>query len=135
MTAPLDRFSTAKKVLIIILKNALLGILTSAAITTQWHDLFNFDNMPGVYAVLKMCANVIVIKEAIAWGPWLLRWASTKNAPDDVFDPITKAQIAGAEVQQKAAEVQVAAAKVQDAVAEVKDSQAQLKKEDTHGIT
>lgn len=131
--SPMDTFSTAKKVLVIIAKNALLGVLTSTAITHQWHDIFNFDNMPGVWAVFKMCGNVIAIKEAIAWGPWLIRWASTKNNPDDVFknEPLARAEAANVEVQKGAQVVQQAAAKVHEAVEQAKDSQVQTKKEDS----
>ena len=126
MAGAMTGWSTLKKVLVICAKNALLGILTSTAITHQWHDIFNFDNMPGVFAVLKMCGWAIAIKEGLAWAPWILRWASKNNTPDDVFkdDPLGQAQ-------QDVHNIKAQAAHAESKIEEAKDSQAQVKKEDS----
>lgn len=71
-----------KRYLIIAGKNAVFAILTNGALMLQWHSIFNFDNWPGVYAVLRATLSVIASREALVFLPRLLKWAQTDADPD-----------------------------------------------------
>lgn len=126
---------TLKRFLLIFSKNAVYAVLTNSALMLQWHDTFNFNNWAGVWAITRATLSVIGAREALIWGPMVLKWSQTNADADSLeVQALKKAAEANVVVQQKAAEVQDAVTQAKDAAA-VKDSQAQIKKEDTHGIT
>jgi hypothetical protein len=71
-----------KLFLIVSLKNAVNAVLMNSALMLQWHFIFNFNNLAGALAVLKATASVVGTREAMIWGPKLLKWSQTTATPN-----------------------------------------------------
>jgi hypothetical protein len=70
-------------VLDISAKNAVNAVLINSGLMYQWHFIFNFNNWPGVLAVLKATAIVIGGRELAIWLPKVLKWSSTGADPNN----------------------------------------------------
>lgn len=107
---------TLRRFLLICAKNAVYAVLTNSALMLQWHSIFNFDNWPGVYAVARATLSVVAAREALVWGPKVIKWSQT-NADADSLEVQALKQAAAANVV-----VQQQAAVVQDAVQTAKEA-------------
>lgn len=69
--------------LIVSAKHAINAVLVNSALMLQWHSIFNFDNLPGVWAVARATMSVVAAREALVWGPILLKWTNTDADPSE----------------------------------------------------
>lgn len=114
---------TLKKVLVILAKNSVYAVLTNSALMIQWHDIFNFNNLPGLWAVTRLTATVIITREGVIWLPVLLKWSQTNASPDEVFKESLRAAEESAKQSQVAAkESQASAKETVSALQDVKDA-------------
>lgn len=68
--------------LIVSLKNGLNAVLLNGYLMTEWHFIFNFDNWAGVWAVTRATLGIVGAREALVWGPLLLKWTQTDADPN-----------------------------------------------------
>lgn len=83
----LELHPKVKAFLIVSLKNAVNAVLMNAALMVQWHNEFNFDNWAGVWALCKATLSVILSREALIWGPKLIKWSQSGATPNGPMSP------------------------------------------------
>ena len=66
-----------KSFLVIAGKNAVNAVLTNAALMTMLHGAFNVPTSSGWWDIGKTTLAVVLSREAIIWGPKLLKWSSS----------------------------------------------------------
>lgn len=87
---------TGKKILIVSAKHAVNALLTNVSLTVMFHSTFHFNNFhdwAGMIAYLKAAGAVILSREAMVWGPKILKWSQT--GIDTNGDNNAQAQSAG----------------------------------------
>jgi hypothetical protein len=103
-----------KRVLIVFAKNGVNAVLVNTALMAQWHSIFNFDNLPGVWAVTRATLSVIAAREALVWIPVLFKWSSTDADPGDLGAAISDAKDAASQAKEAASKTQEAIAHVEE---------------------
>jgi hypothetical protein len=71
---------TLKKVLVIFAKNAVNAGLMVIADMVHQPALYNLHTKAGVYGILYSMGKAVAVREAIVWGPPLLKWSTTNAA-------------------------------------------------------
>jgi hypothetical protein len=99
---------TLKSFFIIFLKNLVNALLTNSTLLALWHSQVNFTHA-GLLNMLRVAGGCVAAREALVWGPILLRWSST-NADPSALD------IASAEAGKAVSH----AIKAQDAISDAK---------------
>ena len=72
----------AKNILMIAAKNAVNALLVAGPAMGIDGDHFNFHNWAGALHVMALFGNVILAREAVVWGPVLLKWSTTDANPN-----------------------------------------------------
>lgn len=103
---PWNQKTTAEKTVEVLVKNAILALATSTWFMSQWHSIFNFDNVPGIWASLKMVAGIIGAHELLAWAPTILTYAKSNNDPAAIFTEDDAIAVAEEKAKQTVAAVQ-----------------------------
>jgi hypothetical protein len=70
-----------KNFLMIVLKNALNAVITNAGLMATMHGVFNRYSRDGLWNMGKATLVVIAAREAMVWGPVLLKWSTTNAEP------------------------------------------------------
>ena len=73
--------SWLKNFLMIVLKNAINAIITNAGLMTMLHGVFNTSTVNGWWDIGKATLAVVISREAIVWGPVLVKWTTTNSDP------------------------------------------------------
>ena len=94
-----------KRVLIICAKNAVFAFLTNSALMLQWHSIFNFHNLPGVWAVTRATLSVIGAREGLIWIPIIMKWSQTGADGTDLQQALQHAAQANQQTVAAAKEV------------------------------
>lgn len=63
--------------LLICAKHAVNAVLTNGGLMALFPQIFNFHNHAGQLAVLKAVGLVVGSREAMVWGPKILKWSQT----------------------------------------------------------
>jgi hypothetical protein len=101
---------TPKSFFIIALKNATNAVLTNSGLLALWHSQVNFSHA-GLINMARVAGAVVLAREALIWGPIVLRWSST-NADPSALD------IASAEAGKAVTQIH----KAQDAISDAKNA-------------
>jgi len=67
--------------LIIVLKNAVNAIITNASLIAMLHGAFNITTSVGWWNIGKAALSVVIAREAVVWGPVLIKWSTTNADP------------------------------------------------------
>jgi hypothetical protein len=68
-----------KNILLIAAKHAVAAVLTNGALMAMFSGTFNFHDLAGVLALLKLTGAIVGGAEAKVWIPKLLNWATTTS--------------------------------------------------------
>lgn len=71
----------------IVAKNAVNAILTNAVLMGELPKVFELHDRSGIINILKVCLATIAAREAVVWGPVIMRWSSTNANPNDPPPP------------------------------------------------
>ena len=71
-----------KNVLIIVAKNAVNAVLTNAGLMALFHNFANVTTAAGWLNIGKVTLVSIATREAMVWGPVILRWSTTNSTPN-----------------------------------------------------
>jgi len=73
-----------KQFLIICAKNAVNAVLTNAGLMASMSQTFNLHDWSGLKHILFAAASVIASREAMVWGPKILKWSMTDAVPNEI---------------------------------------------------
>lgn len=71
-----------KNFLMIVLKNAINVIIVTGVPLIWDSGHFNFSTWPAFLNTLRLVGGAIVAREAVVWGPILLKWTNTDADPN-----------------------------------------------------
>jgi hypothetical protein len=69
-----------KSFFVIALKNAVNAILLNSGLMLRWSHIFNIHTTSGILDLLQATGMIVAAREAIVWGPKLLKWSSTETS-------------------------------------------------------
>lgn len=72
---------TIKNILMIVIKNALNAVLTSAFLMQTMSGIFNIHTTDGWWNLGKAIFSVIMAREGAVWIPVILNWTKTNADP------------------------------------------------------
>lgn len=70
-----------KNFFLIVAKNALNAVLTNAGLALLFHGIFNAYSRDGLWNLGKATFIVVAAREAVVWGPVILKWTTTNADP------------------------------------------------------
>jgi hypothetical protein len=70
-----------KRIGIVALKHAVNAILTNGGLMVMLHGAFNTSTAAGWWNIGKATLSVVIAREAVVWGPIVLRWTTTDDQP------------------------------------------------------
>lgn len=76
-----------KNILMIFAKNAVNASLMVVADMVHQPALYNFHTKVGLYGIGYSIVKAVGIREAIVWGPVLMKWSTTNANPNGSQQP------------------------------------------------
>ena len=103
-----------KNFFIIVAKNAVNAILTNSGLMTLMHGAFNTYSKSGLWNIGKATLAVVAAREAMVWGPELIRWSMTNANPSDLNKSLDTAAAANIQAGAAIADAKLAVPLVTD---------------------
>ena len=79
-----------KNFLLIVVKNAINAVITNAGLMSTLHGVFNLYSTNGLWNIAKATLSVVIAREAMVWGPVLMKWTQTSADPSSLDNPPPK---------------------------------------------